>query len=246
MLAIFVSMPSKEFITFLFLSLIIFLLQSNFSFKIKMILSFLLFISFGLVFRIYFVLIPVLSIIMYFASKVKFKNKILSTLTFGIIVVIFISLTYGLVKGEYMSEGSREFVNNYRKYSKEAESMIVSPVSTDTWYGESVGILYGFFSVNLPVYEGLKHILKPQVIAFVVWQLVLLYILFVRYKRALNKRNEKIIEIWAILFLFSFFIIQGVFEPDLGTATRHKIGFLPLIYFVLYYDYIGKNKQVNS
>ena len=31
-------------------------------------------------------------------------------------------------------------------------------------------------------------------------------------------------------------MVQGVFEPDLGTSIRHKIGFLPLIYFALYYD----------
>jgi len=246
MLSIFVSMPSKEFITFLFLSIVIFLLQSDYSVYKKIILSFLLFVSFGLLFRIYFVLIPILSSVMYFASKVKFKNKIISTLTFGIIISIFISLTYGMVKGNNMSEGSREFVNGYRKHSKEAESMIVSPVRTNTWYGESIGILCGFFSVNFPAYEGFKHILKPQVLAFVAWEFILIYILFARYKRALKNNEEKIIEIWAILFLFSFFIIQGVFEPDLGTATRHKIGFLPLIYFVLYYDYIGKKRQVNS
>jgi hypothetical protein len=38
-----------------------------------------------------------------------------------------------------------------------------------------------------------------------------------------------------------FFIVQGIFEPDLGTSIRHKIGLFPLIYFALYYEDFRKD-----
>jgi hypothetical protein len=33
--------------------------------------------------------------------------------------------------------------------------------------------------------------------------------------------------------LFSYFIVQGVFEPDLGTAIRHKIGVFSINLFCI-------------
>ena len=240
MLAIFVSMPSKEFITFMFISSIPFLYQSNVPNKYKVPLSMLFLVAFGLVFRIYFVIIPILAIGMYFVSFINFKNKITATFFYGILIAIFISLTHGLLKGEFMSEMSREMVNNVRK-SGDVNSMIVSPIQTNVWYGESIGIIYGFFSVNLPLIEGIKHILSPQIVAFIVWQLMVFYILCVRYLRCLINKKQNKFEMWTILYVFAYFIVQGIFEPDLGTATRHKIGFLPLIYYIFYYDYFRKD-----
>lgn len=246
MLAIFVSMPSKEFITFLFVATIPFLYQSTtIPSKYKIVLSMAMFVIFGLIFRIYFILIPIIAYGMYLISFVKFKNKIVATFFFGILISIFLSFSHGMIKGEFLSETSREAVNVYRK-DMAVNSMIVSPVKTDVWYGESIGILYGFFSVNLPFIEGIKHILSPQIVAFIIWQLLLFYILLVRFLRCLKNRKERKFELWAILIIFAYFIIQGVFEPDLGTATRHKIGFLPLIYFILYYDYLREKPLKNS
>jgi hypothetical protein len=48
-----------------------------------------------------------------------------------------------LVKVNFLSESSREVVN-LRSVSQDANSMIVSPLKPDTWYGEMVGIVYGF------------------------------------------------------------------------------------------------------
>ncbi len=120
--------------------------------------------------------------------------------------------------------------------------MIVSPVKTDTWYGETVGIVYGFFTVNVPL-NGLKHIFSPQIIVFIIWQILLFYILFVRFSKCLKDRKKYRYELWILLILFSYFIVQGVFEPDLGTAIRHKIGIFPLIYFALYYEHFRKELQ---
>jgi hypothetical protein len=240
MMAIFMSMPSKEFITYLYLALIVFIYQKeSISYKKSIFLSLLLLGILGAFYRPYFLLIPIIAFGMYVVSFINYKNKTITTIFYGLCIAIFLSLSYGVVKGQYLSESSREVVNSGRVAAQDANSMIVSPLKPDTWYGETVGIVYGFFTVNVPV-NGLKYLLSPQIIAFVIWQLLLFYILLVRFSRCLKNREEYEYELWILLVLFSYFIVQGVFEPDLGTAIRHKIGVFPLIYYALYYENFRK------
>jgi hypothetical protein len=237
MLAIFVSMPSKEFITFIYISLITFVLNNpTKSARHRILLALFLVVLFGLFFRIYYVFIPVIALGMYCVTFIKFKNKTVTTIFYGVLISIFISLSVGVLTGEYISETTREELNLERKNAHDANSMIVSPVATDTWYGEIIGVVNGFIAVNIPVVEGLKHILSPQIIAFIVWQLFLFYILLKRFSWCINDRKENQIQLWSLLIILSYFITQGLFEPDLGSAIRHKMGFFPLIYFVLYYE----------
>lgn len=243
MIAIFMSMPSKEFITYLYLSLVVFLfLNKRISFRTALISALFLLIIFGIFYRPYFALIPVIAIVMYGASLVNFKSKALTTIFYGVLIAISLSLCYGLVSGHYFSEVSREVVNSSRLGSADANSIILSPVKPDTWYGETVGIVYGFFSVNVPI-NGIKYIFSPQILLFVVWQLFLFYILLIRFSRCIESRDKNKKELWILLILFAFFIVQGVFEPDLGSAVKHKIGVFPLIYYALYYDHFRKKLQ---
>nr|WP_314895787.1 hypothetical protein [uncultured Flavobacterium sp.] len=245
MMAIFMSMPSKEFITYLYVSLIVFLyLNKQILYRMSVFLSLLLLVIFGLFYRPYFLLIPIIACVMYAVSFINFKNKTITTIFYGLLVTIFLSLSYGVLKGEYFSKSSRELVNTTRLNASDANSMIVSPIKPDTWYGEAIGILYGFFTVNIPI-NGLKYILSPQILAFVFWQLFLFYILLVRFSRCLKNREKYKYELLVLLILFSYFIVQGIFEPDLGTAFRHKIGVFPLIYYALYYEYFRKELQQN-
>ena len=240
MMAIFIGMPSKEFITFLYVALVPYVFNSDkIRTRYKITLALLLLALFGTFFRPYFIILPILSVGMYLVSLINFKNKTFMSVFYGLLIIIFLSLSHGLIKGQYFSESSREGLNSERSVAQDANSMIVSPVKTDTWYGESIGIVYGFFSVNIPL-EGFKHIFSPQIIAFIIWQLALFYILLVRFSRCINNRIKYDFQFWTLLILFSFFIVQGVFEPDLGSAIRHKIGIFPLIYYVLYYDHFRK------
>jgi hypothetical protein len=243
MIAIFMSMPSKEFITYLFVSLIVFqFINKKITFHTALFSSLFLLAFFGVFFRPYFFLIPIIATVMFGASCVNFKNKTLMTVFYGLLIAIFLSLCFGVVSGHYFSEVSREVVNSSRLGSADANSSIISPVKPDTWYGETIGIVYGFFSVNVPL-NGFKHIFSPQILVFVIWQLFLFYILLVRFSRCIAARDTHKNELWVLLILFAFFIIQGVFEPDLGSAVRHKIGVFPLIYYALYYDHFRKKLQ---
>jgi hypothetical protein len=240
MIAIFMSMPSKEFITYLFVSMIVFLfINKKISFRLALFLSLFSLAIFGVFYRPYFLLIPIIAVAMYGASSVNFKSKTLTTVFYGLLIAIFLSLCFGVVSGHYFSEISREVVNSSRLGSPDANSSIISPVKPDTWYGETIGIVYGFFSVNVPL-NGFKHVFSPQILVFVIWQLFLFYILLVRFSRCIEARDKPKNELWVLLILFAFFIVQGVFEPDLGSAVRHKIGVFPLIYYALYYDHFRK------
>lgn len=239
MMAIFISMPSKEFITFIYLTSIPLVFQSQgIGKKYKVIISLALLTILGSFFRIYFALIPIIAVGMFLTTFIKFRNKTVTTIFYGILITIFLSLSYGVVKGEFLSEPRQE-VNSHRVNSSDANTMIITPIKPNTWYGEAIAIIYGFFAVNIPL-EGFKFIFSPQVILFIFWQLLILYILFVRLRKCLRDRNKNVELLWVLLILFSYFIVQGIFEPDLGTATRHKVGVFPLIYFALYYEHFRK------
>ncbi|MFH7011600.1 hypothetical protein ACHRV5_06970 [Flavobacterium sp. FlaQc-52] len=243
MIAIFIAMPSKEFLTYLFITPIVFMCANKrFSFRKTVVLSVLMLVVFGAFYRPYFALIPIIAGGMYLISCINFKNKTMTVIFYGLLIAFFLSLSSGILKGQYFSEMSRELVNKTRMNSADANSLILSPVKPDTWYGEMIAIFYGFFTVNVPV-NGLKHILSPQIVVFIIWQLLLFYILLVRFSKCLRNRNEYQFELFILLVLFSFFILQGVFEPDLGSAIRHKTGIFPLIYFALYYEHFRKKIQ---
>ncbi|UOX34937.1 hypothetical protein LXD69_05350 [Flavobacterium sediminilitoris] len=174
-------------------------------------------------------------------TKVNVKNKVASSFLAGLTIMIFMSISYGIVKGKHFSQQTREELNEERGMI-DSNSILKSPIEPNTWYGEAVSIVYGFFSVNLPI-NGLKHFLKPQILVFIVWQFFLFYILLVRFYSLIKHKKELSTEYWLMLFLFAYFIIQGVFEPDLGSAVRHKIGVFPLIYYLLYYENFRKEVQ---
>lgn len=236
LVGLFICIPSKEFINFIYLTLIVLLFKNkNLSLKKTLLLSFLMFFLISFVFRPYYLFLPILSVMLYGVTYIKSKLKVLNIVFFSIIFAVMMSISHGIIRGEYISESTREMHNFDRLGSDEAQSMIQSPISTETWYGESFGIFYGYLSVNIPVIE-LKHFLKPQIIAFIIWQLLFFYVLYEKFKICLKSRENFKYEIWIFLFIFSYFVVQGLFEPDLGSAIRHKIGIFPLLYYVLYYE----------
>jgi hypothetical protein len=237
LLAIYMSMPTKEFITFLLFSSIPFIFQSKITNKKKIIFSLILIASFSF-FRAYYLLIPIFAIGMYLVTFIHFEKKTIATVFYGIIIAIFLSFSHGIIKGEFLSKLTRQ---DYAEVNANSvNTIILSPIPQDTWYGEAFGIIYGYVSVNIPIGQALSHLLSPQVLAFAIWELLLYYILIARFSRCLNNKKDNYLELWILLILFSYFIVQGIFEPDLGTSIRHKIGFLPIIYFAIYYEHFKR------
>ena len=236
MVAIFIAMPSKEFITFIFISQIVFLFQSKkIGFDLALLYSFFILILFGIFFRSYFALIPFISIILYYFSNVKYPNRTLAILSVSIFIIVIFSGLHYIVKGDFFSDLARNLVNEIREGSADANSMIIPPLETTGFLSEFVNTIYSFFSVNFPIVE-YKHLFSPRILLFIIWQILFTIIFIVRFSWAIKEpqKNKKVL--WIFYFLISYFAIQSVFEPDLGSAIIHKIGVLPLIYYAFYYD----------
>ena len=150
-------------------------------------------------------------------------------------VAFFLSASHGFFKGEFMSESTREALNKTRIKDPNSKTLILSPVKTNSILGESIGIINGYFSVNIP-FQSFKFYNKPQVILFTVWQLLLFVILIQNYNKCLiSKKSTDATKVWLFHILFGYFMVQGIFEPDLGSSIKHKIGVLPLIYEAVFY-----------
>lgn len=235
-IGLFLGMPTKEFINFVYMVIIVSLFQNRkYSLQKTVLFGLCFILFFGYFFRPYYLLIAFLMVFFNLISYVNIKNKRFASILFGLLIVIGVSLSYGVVKGVFLSQEHRELINEERIKRENVNTIIMSPVDTDSWYGESFGIIYGFFTVNLPV-NGLKHFLAPHILAFIFWELLLFYILYKQYGKCLKEGKKDNYELWLFYFAFSYFIVQGIFEPDLGSAVRHKIGFFPIIYYLLNYE----------
>ncbi len=240
MIGIFIAMPSKEFITFLFISQIVFLFQSKkIGFDLSLLYSFISLLLFGIFFRSYFALIPFISILLYFISKIKYTNRTFGIIMISVLVIILFSALHYLAKGEFFSDLARNLVNEIRQGSEDANSMIVPPLEPNGLLAELVNTFYSFLSVNFPIVE-YKHLFSPRIFLFIIWQILFTIIFIVRFSWTIKDpiKNNRVL--WIFYFLFSYLAIQSVFEPDLGSAVRHKIGILPLFYYVFYYDSFSK------
>lgn len=243
MMAVFIGQPSKEFFTFIFIGIIVLLFQrKELSLGICLLISFMMFFIFGAIFRPYFAFIPIISFGIFLITRIRFKNRWLLGISTGIAVIVLLSFSYSLVKGQFFSGMSREAINLERMNQDNADTMIISPIPPTNIFGEAFATVYGFISVNFPI-NALKFYYKPQVIAFVFWQLLLTWIVIVRFGYLLKDFGKRKKEFWLMLFFLAYLMIQAIFEPDLGSAVRHKIGLLPLIYFLLYYDEFKRKLQ---
>ena len=236
-LSIYISMPSKEFINILFIFFIAFIFKSTrFKPKIKVYIILVLFGLFGLWYRIYFIMLPVLAVVSFLIFKLKIRKKITTSIIASILAAIFISSIYENVSGKYMSEGTREALNEKRMGRQDSQTLILSPINTNNLLGEATGIIYGYITVNLPFESLIKFYKKPQVILFSTWQIFLFYVLIIQFNKARNASTSVYDErLWLFHIIFSYLVIQGVFEPDLGSSIRHKFGILPIIYQAVFY-----------
>lgn len=235
LIGVYICIPSKEFINFIYVCLLSFYLAGKNSINKKIVVTFITLLFFAFFFRPYYALVPIIALSMYLLAYIKLKNRVLSLVFSGLLVACFLSLSYGVIKGQNMSESSREALNSIRKGRADSQTAIFSPVKTDNPIGESIAIFYGFFTVNLPL-NGLKFFYKPQVVAFIIWQLLMMIYLLLFYHRCLKNRRAYNHELWIFHLVFAYFIVQGIFEPDLGSAIRHKLGIFPLIWLAMYYD----------
>ena len=236
-IGIYISMQTKEFISFIFCAFLVFIIRNKKDILKNRIIICSSLILFAMIFRTYFYAILILCISFSVLSFLKFKFNTFLIIIFGLLVIILISFVHNIGNKGYMSDKTRTELNEERlddpKIKEESRSAIIPPLPTNTWYGEVVSILYGFMVVNIPITSIFST--SPQIIIFAIWQLGLFFCLSLKFDQILRAKKNNNIS-WACYITFSFFIVQGLFEPDLGSSIRHKAGIFPLIYFILFYD----------
>lgn len=238
-IGIFISMQTKEFITFIFCAILVKLIKNKnkeYVFRNRIIIC-LMILLYSYIFREYYYLVLILSIFISILSYCNLKLNSFLIVIYGLIMIILMSCGHNMVKHGYLSDKTRTELNERRlddpKIKEESRSAIIPPLPTNTWYGDAVSIIYGFMVVNIPITSIFSA--SPQVSLFSIWQLTLFFCLSLKFDQILKiKKNNNIR--WAYYITFSFFIVQGLFEPDLGSSIRHKAGIFPLIYFILFYD----------
>ena len=108
MVGIYIGQPSKEFITFIFSVLIVFIITyKRFSLGVTILFSSLAFIVFGVLFRPYFVFMPIVAFPIYLITKIHFKNRWIMALCLGGLTILFLSFIYKLTNGDFFSEMTR-------------------------------------------------------------------------------------------------------------------------------------------
>jgi len=238
LLGVFIGQPSKEFLSFLIISGVVFIIQSNrIKFDVKLVSVLLIFLIGGVLFRPYYLLVPFLLCGMWFigiGSNKPFKG--INMLFSGVLILFGFSFVFYFLKGDFLSEVYREQINDLRRGEEYAQSIISSPVRPVSFITEAFSILYGIVSVNFPI-TNVKLLFKPQISAFIIWQLVLDWFLIKACYSTFKQMNQHKYntDVLVLLLCISFFLIQGIFEPDLGSAIRHKIGFFPILYYFIIY-----------
>lgn len=243
LLGVFLSMPSKEFITYLFIAVITFLFyKKKYPLTRTIVISVVLFVVFSYWYRPYFVLIPIIAVTVHLLSRLNLSKHSFRVFFYGLGITVFLFLSAGIVKGTYFQMEKGTYNVERIANGEPANSAVIPPIVENTWYAEVVGIFHGFLKINFPVTD-MYRLGSPQIFAFVIWQLILLVVLIRKIDVLSKNKNENIYGLWLCYITVAYFIVQGVFEPDLGSAIRHKIGVLPLIYCSLYYNQLYKKKE---
>ncbi len=234
LIGVFIGQPSKEFISFIVIGIVTLVISSKrLEFKLKLLLTTIIFVIAGFLFRPYYLIVPFMwCSILYLGAILPKKHKMLSSVFIGLVVLIGISSMYFFLKGDFLSEVYRERINDLRRGEDYAQSIIESPLRPLSFFTEFFSIIYGVISVNFPILN-LKLLIKPQIFCFVLWQLILDLFLIQSLIRVVKRMDKNLFLM--LLLCLSFFLLQGIFEPDLGSAIRHKIGFFPAIYYIVIY-----------
>ena len=136
----------------------------------------------------------------------------------------------------------RSSVNEPRVHTGEANTIIVRFISDLAEpVGGVVNNLLTMFSLMVPVpllgRGGLYYV-------FIVLVFVLIWVAFVLAVRSRPDREQVLASRGVALFA-SFAVVQGLFEPDYGSALRHLCPLIPFI-FLIWQPVLSKNDSENE
>lgn len=223
LLNIYVFTLSKDLIQFLLYCLVYFIVFCKIKMGLKLFFLMLVFCLEAYFFRSYYVFyIPFLFCIYYFTRK----NDSIFKILLKMIAVFFFILTFSSIflKDQYNNlVNIRSIVNDYREGSPDANTMISNPIAVDNVFLYILAYVMNFLRICLPF----ELLFKGNIIyiAFVFYQIALMYALIKYYKS--NNRTQNHDLLWALAL--TYLMVSATFEPDFGSVLRHEIAFAPIL-----------------
>lgn len=180
------------------------------------------FLIYAYFFRSYWFLTIILSfVIMYFMKKKYSRGKkALIIFVFSLFAVFFMILINWYINKTFLTD-TRFDVNQTRIGSIYANSMIKNVVNNTSVFTDMINYLYCMANLFLPI----GGIGSMNMIFYYLFFYVCLFKIYLELK----KENFNKIDMYFVSVVISFFIVQGFFEPDLGSALRHQAILAPIL-----------------
>lgn len=222
---------SKEIIQLLFFFLAYIIINSEKIKKpwIKITLCALVFLIESLYFRTYYILLSILIVTIYSIYKNFIYNKNLDKKTFAKIITLSILLFFAevfilqAISSENYSSliDARYGVNIVRQNNIDAVTIINDPLGRNT----NFLIFCGNYLINIArLVLPLELLFKgPKYLLFIIYQLMLLWIL---YKNCSNLTQKNLLP---TIITISFIMVSAIFEPDFGSVIRHESCLFPFL-----------------
>lgn len=208
---------SKELVIFIMLDIMLLIFPSKYLNKE---LAFFI-LLYGFLFRTYWILIFLCSILFFFIFNSS-KLKKVSKLGLYFVSIIVMEISYNLITGGYLSD-ARYSVNSFRSTDLYTNTIINNPFINTSVLTDFFNFIYGLINIFIPI-DGINSVNE---VAYYLWIWIIL-ILCIKYIRG----NNGVID-YKLFFALSMITIQSFFEPDVGSMLRHQIVLIPTILLMI-------------
>jgi len=232
--SIFLQLYSKDFFVLILLSIPIFY-RGKFGYIIFFTLAFL----YATYLRQYWFLILGASLMLYIFDKYVQPIKSISLLfLLGVIGLVILAFLFELSLGVGLNS-FRDQVNLAREGTADAKTIILPYVPISGPLSEALNAIITWVLLIIPVPLLLAGSVRHILSAFLT--LYLFYRFWKNTSFSLKKSNSRRNESRHLIFLmFSFTLVQSIFEPDYGSFLRHLTPVFPLF---IYFDILCTNER---
>jgi len=243
----------KDIFQFILYFLIFILLQSNKDEKRTVILfgvCILLLLTWGIVFRIYFIFVAIYSLMTYILIRLytsaRIKHGIVILAIFGVwLSLYFLSLIAPLEYETVLSVHDR--LNAHRFDSASSQTIIIDIIPNQGRLSLFiVNYIISLFRMLIPI--ELLFSLRTNIILYIpffIFQIMLTYFVFFSLKRILNKEASPI-GMQVFCLYFGYLLGSALFEPDFGSWIRHEITLFPIFMILINNTYFLNKTNVKE
>lgn len=165
---------------------------------------------YGYYFRSYWMIVAIMMSIFIFLKLKKIRVHLV------VILTMLIIYAYEIITGLYITD-TRVDVNAGRI----ANTMISNLIPNTSFFSDILNYLYVLISMVVP----LQGVGSVNGIFYYLWIWLLIFLFL---------KNRKILNVNMSYLIIIYFNIQACFEPDFGSATRHMMPLILIIFISLY------------